>query len=127
MDEMTDKQEEATRIIEAIGTMKIPTEEEIKETAELYEKYSSIKNSHAISFIVGARWVLEQVMKKQKTVSECKAGDKIECVPYQLCPRCLGSGQVTAFGFTSSVWDACHVCNGKMIIPMYVLPLLPKA
>jgi len=48
----------------------------------------------------------------------------LNAVPYQLCPLCNGEGKALAFG-TSSVWQTCKVCNGKMIIPMFVLPETP--
>jgi hypothetical protein len=31
---------------------------------------------------------------------------------YQLCPKCLGEGQVASIGNTSSIWRTCPVCWG---------------
>ena len=47
-----------------------------------------------------------------------------ECMPFQRCPICNGSGQIPADGFTSSVYQQCPTCNGQRIIPMY--QIIPK-
>lgn len=55
-------------------------------------------------------------------------------VPYQLCPKCNGQGQVTKPPYTpgdvyewvsSSITFQCDVCNGSKIIPMFQ-PTPPK-
>ena len=56
------------------------------------------------------------------TKAKINAHVAVECVPWQLCPRCLGTGKISGSGFTSSVWEVCPVCKGAMIIPMFVLP-----
>jgi hypothetical protein len=44
----------------------------------------------------------------------------LNAVPYQTCPLCLGAGRMT--GYSSSIFQTCHVCNGARIIPMHVVP-----
>lgn len=55
-------------------------------------------------------------------------------VPYQLCPKCNGKGQVTKPPYiagdvhewsSSSCIFTCDVCNGSKIIPMFK-PTPPK-
>lgn len=55
-------------------------------------------------------------------------------IPYQLCPKCNGQGQVTKPPYTpgdvnewvsSSIIFQCDVCNGSKIIPMFQ-PTPPK-
>lgn len=48
-------------------------------------------------------------------------------VPYQLCPKCAGRGNVpTYYGSTSAPMAmTCPVCAGEMIIPMHALPIQP--
>ncbi len=46
-------------------------------------------------------------------------------VPYQLCPKCNGTGVVpilTTETTTIDINQQCDVCLGAKIIPMYVLP-----
>jgi len=45
----------------------------------------------------------------------------LAAVPYQCCPLCIGTGQILADGFTSSVYQTCKVCNGARIIPMHIV------
>ena len=42
-------------------------------------------------------------------------------IPYQKCPVCEGTCRTLVDGFTSSVYQTCKVCLGKMIIPMHKL------
>lgn len=49
----------------------------------------------------------------------------VDCVPYQRCPICDGTGTVWAGDFTIA-YKTCDVCNGRKIIPMYPLPEPPK-
>jgi len=46
--------------------------------------------------------------------------ETIEYVPYQVCPRCGGSGQLVQETnyVTSSLVTTCDVCFGAKIIPM---------
>ncbi len=41
----------------------------------------------------------------------------VECVPYQLCPKCNGTG--LTYYYTAI--NKCDVCNGSKIIPMHVV------
>lgn len=56
-------------------------------------------------------------------------------VPYQLCPKCNGQGQVSKPPYIAGdvhEWSSsemifqCDVCNGSKIIPMFTLPNPPK-
>ena len=68
--------------------------------------------------------------KKQKaettTEPDVVGNTVLANVPYQCCPLCKGNGQTVADGFTSSVYQTCKVCNGAMIIPMYIESLEKK-
>lgn len=61
-------------------------------------------------------------MKNKTQTYEKHSYTLYKVVPYQCCPVCNGTGKVIADGFTSAVFQTCRVCNGAMIIPMYVLP-----
>ena len=39
-----------------------------------------------------------------------------ECVPYQLCPKCLGAKNITTM--STSMYQICDICNGYGVIPM---------
>ena len=46
-------------------------------------------------------------------------------VPFQLCPKCNGSGSIIEYHPDSSFYidcKICDLCNGAMIIPMAVIP-----
>ena len=43
----------------------------------------------------------------------------VKCVPYQLCPKCNGNGQI--INTWGSMYSNCDVCNGDRIIPMHIL------
>ena len=40
---------------------------------------------------------------------------------WQLCPKCYGSGQMIANGYTSTVMSICDVCNGAKILARPIL------
>lgn len=46
--------------------------------------------------------------------------EPIQCVPYQLCPKCGGRG-IVYDGETPLIRE-CDVCLGRMVIPMHVVP-----
>lgn len=52
----------------------------------------------------------------------------MKVVPYQKCPVCNGTGRLfnefldPFIPNMSLGYEACHVCKGKGIIPMYELP-----
>ena len=54
----------------------------------------------------------------------------LAAVPYQLCPKCNGQGQVSKPPYiagdvlewsSSSCIFPCDVCNGNKIIPMFIV------
>ena len=51
----------------------------------------------------------------------------VSAVPYQLCPKCNGQGQVcrpqfiTDNAMTTNAAYICDVCNGNKIIPMFII------
>jgi len=58
----------------------------------------------------------------------------LPAVPYQLCPKCGGQGTVSkppyvagdVYEWTSSQCSfICDVCDGKKIIPMYIIQEVP--
>ena len=52
--------------------------------------------------------------------------EKTGYVPYQLCPKCHGDGNLLRFNSPSLMSTAddaiCDVCKGEKIIPMAVVP-----
>lgn len=76
--------------------------------------------------------------QKQKEAVENKSEEKkdeiqykiLQVVPYQLCPKCNGQGQVSKPPYiagdvpewsSSSVIFQCDVCSGAKVIPMFVV------
>lgn len=43
------------------------------------------------------------------------------CVPLQLCPMCLGEGQIPTLSTTTNCHQLCPICKGSRMIPMHVL------
>jgi len=71
-------------------------------------------------------------MKKDELTTETPADAKpvLAAVPYQLCPKCNGQGQVSKPPYiagdvyewsSSSCIFPCDVCNGSKIIPMFIV------
>ena len=47
---------------------------------------------------------------------------KLESIPYQLCPKCLGTGKIKHIeGNTSINFITCDVCNGEKVIPQHLI------
>ena len=72
--------------------------------------------------------------KKHSENLSCVA-NVMPCVPYQVCPKCNGQGQVTKPPYiagdqntwsSSSAISQCDVCNGQKIIPMFILSSEPE-
>jgi len=58
----------------------------------------------------------------------------LPAVPYQLCPKCGGQGTVSKPPYVAGdvyEWSStscsftCNVCDGKKIIPMYIIHEIP--
>lgn len=65
----------------------------------------------------------DQIKKQIRDTPIQFSGRKSEYVPYQLCPKCQGTGSVLPDNLhsTSIAKVTCNVCFGKMIIPMHKL------
>jgi len=65
-----------------------------------------------------------KIAHKDELVSDVLPGYKIikdiKVVPYQLCPRCDGSGKITNIN-TTTLFSTCDVCNGAKVIPQAIL------
>ena len=69
-------------------------------------------------------------MAKKKKPKKIKV-EHLNCVPYQLCPKCNGQGLVSRpphIPGDVQTWSSgdsspyqCNVCDGKMIIPMHIV------
>lgn len=72
--------------------------------------------------------------KEQKVETSTEAAivgnTVLAAVPYQLCPKCNGQGQVSKPPYiagdvhewsSSSCIFPCDVCNGSKIIPMFIV------
>jgi len=60
--------------------------------------------------------------KCQQLCNQNNLADKF--VPYQVCPKCNGSGLIINEGFgygTAPITIECDVCEGAKIIPMHIL------
>jgi hypothetical protein len=63
-----------------------------------------------------------KMCKKQKQTVNI-----VQYVPYQLCPKCNGEGEVlknVLCGSPTSIssgFETCNLCHGKMVIPMCIV------
>jgi len=46
----------------------------------------------------------------------------VECVPFQVCPLCLGTGRIDGLPVDTVTSIQCSVCTGNKVIPMAVVP-----
>jgi len=58
---------------------------------------------------------------------KCKKFKIVNCVPFQDCPHCKGSGMEfigTLYPETTMTYgyQSCTVCGGSKVIPMAVIP-----
>jgi len=58
-----------------------------------------------------------------KGYTQCQEDMKIVISEWQLCPMCLGEGQTTNNGISSSTFRICPVCNGSRTL---IKPYLNK-
>jgi hypothetical protein len=67
---------------------------------------------------------MKESNKKEEMSELCNV---VSVVPYQLCPKCGGDGEVLVqnwYGNTTSIssgTQVCDVCGGNKIIPMHVI------
>ena len=97
------------------------TQEERNDLSAYLQGYFKSKNSkRAIDFI-------EQLISAR---DNSKHTDEVASVPYQLCPKCNGQGQVAKPPYIAGdvhTWSSsqgiyeCDVCNGSKIIPMLII------
>jgi len=93
--------------------MKTITDEQIARAKNKFENTTEGRNG----FYRGCLWYRSQIKHK------C---NHVKCIPFQVCPICMGNGRVATSGSTSAVYTICDVCDGRKIIPMYPLPQPPK-
>lgn len=55
-------------------------------------------------------------------IKELRKKQPVDHVPFQLCPKCNGNGNVEMHGYSARV--TCDVCCGMKIIPMH--PIIQK-
>ena len=75
---------------------------------------------------------MSELKQKAETTTEAAivGNTVLAAVPYQLCPKCNGQGQVSKPPYiagdvhewsSSSCIFLCDVCNGSKIIPMFIV------
>ena len=74
---------------------------------------------------------MNKEQKTSQTTEPAIVGNNVLAdVPYQLCPKCNGQGQVSKPPYiagdvhewsSSSCIFTCDVCNGSKIIPMFIV------
>jgi len=112
--------------------------EVINTTVDRYFKFDdwilfdSIDELRLVNLEEIQKYLPEDHPEKLKIVKEEMVVDKkievVRSIPYQLCPKCNGTGQMWLGGwdgqsqsFLASGMGICDVCNGNKIIPMYEL------
>ena len=83
--------------------------------------------------------ILENDAKAKEKASQelppCKeqpTHKELSVVPYQLCPKCEGTGEMLIwpgeFAMAPPTREPCNLCNGAMVIPMYITtPVIEEA
>ncbi len=60
--------------------------------------------------------------KEEQQVNNLNIPAVINCVPYQICPKCVGDGDLFRHNspaiMGTNARPICDVCEGKKIIPM---------
>lgn len=59
-----------------------------------------------------------------KTMNKTELNKIAKYIPFQLCPKCNGDGNLMRYNsppMTTTNCPVCDVCNGKKIIPMYLI------
>ena len=68
--------------------------------------------------------LVDMLLEYERKVKKLHKSSVINCVPYQKCPVCEGSGQIYINQLNPDItsisigYKPCHVCEGKGIIPM---------
>lgn len=64
--------------------------------------------------------LIAEIMQNYANELQTKTNNKMSnFIPYQLCPKCNGDGKIPNIMGTSA-FITCNLCNGAMVIPMYV-------
>jgi hypothetical protein len=62
------------------------------------------------------------IIEAQQQVKNLNIPAAINCVPYQVCPKCAGDGDLFRYHspalMSTNARPICDVCDGKKIIPM---------
>ena len=75
---------------------------------------------HGANLIV--KKILAEYLEFKNNFSQLKQSTElIQSVPWQLCLKCDGEGQVSSIGTTTSPFRICPVCEGKKILQMSIL------
>lgn len=91
----------------------------------LEEGYTPLQfttNQHADYY---TRW--NQTFVKYEESTEVSSRQILNAIPYQMCPKCGGTGNITifpsyndAFNGTKEKIEVCDICKGEKMIPMYI-------
>lgn len=103
-----------------LGTKNVGTNhsDEDMENITGEEGYFFLKNY--FNSIEGRKYYNDTLEKRRIQLAIEKAGRlDSNYIPYQLCPKCDGRGNVPNHYPTSLLYLDCDVCNGEKIIPMY--------
>jgi hypothetical protein len=68
---------------------------------------------------------IEEMEKEELLSTQLHVFDSTTVVPYQLCPKCNGDGDLSRYNspavMGTNARPICDVCNGNKIIPMHQL------
>lgn len=64
---------------------------------------------------------------KYEESTEVSSKQILNAIPYQMCPKCGGTGNITIFPSYNDAFDGtkekieiCDICKGEKMIPMYI-------
>ena len=68
---------------------------------------------------------MKQQQKKKPKVKKIRK-QKYDVLPFQLCPKCNGSGTLSSYSIDNtgmSTIETCDLCLGAMVIPQALIPI----
>lgn len=77
-------------------------------------------------YLQGSEKLINAVIEEVQSILKNNT-DIVTTVPYQLCPKCQGTGEVYVqnwYGSPTSIFSGvqtCNICGGRGIIPMHVI------